>query len=88
MIVAGISGNRSLDLISRSLKAIYDLCVPAGLLPHHEQHVRTVHEEITAAIFDGRGSDAEQLMREHLDKARASTAAQFPGLLAEPVEWA
>ena len=89
MTVAGISGNQVLDLLGRSLKAIYDLYVPAHLLPLADRdEVRSTHVEIAQAIFDGRGSDAEQLIRDHLLAARSRTAAHHPSMFAQCVEWA
>lgn len=86
--VAGISGNHALDLLGQSLKATYDLYVPARMMPVADRaDVRSVHTAIADAIFEGRGADAERLMREHLRAAAAATAQLHPGLLDERVEW-
>jgi GntR family transcriptional repressor for pyruvate dehydrogenase complex len=89
MTVAGISGNRVLDLLGRSLKAVYDLYLPAYLLPLAErEQVRRIHAAIGQAILEGRGGEAEQLMRDHLTVSRARTAQHRPELLKECVAWA
>lgn len=69
-VVAGISGNRVLDLLGRSLRILYKSGVASGSrLPVEERaHVRDVHREIGQAILDGDGPKAHDLMRNHLNE--------------------
>lgn len=69
-VVAGISGNRVLDLLGRSLRILYQSGVASGSrLPIEERaHVRDVHREIGQAILDGDGPRAHDLMRNHLQE--------------------
>lgn len=86
--VASISGNRVLDLLGEALKEVYDSRVRVTLMPRRQRPaVRNVHRAIGDAIIDGRGSDAERLMHDHMVEYANQSAKRNPGLLEELVAW-
>ncbi|GAA2411310.1 FCD domain-containing protein [Actinomadura vinacea] len=86
--VAGVSGNRILDLVGKSLKIIYtDRVVRYVYPPSHRHMVADSHEEIAEAIVKGRAKIAEELMREHMIDYTAQLEQRFPDLFDEIVDW-
>ncbi|AGP51735.1 hypothetical protein M271_00480 [Streptomyces rapamycinicus NRRL 5491] len=87
-VVAGVSGNRILDLVGKSLKIIYaDRVVRYVYPPSHRHMVADSHEEIAEAIIKGRAKIAEELMREHMIDYTAQLEQRFPELFGEVVAW-
>jgi DNA-binding FadR family transcriptional regulator len=87
-VIAGMSGNRILDLFGRALKEIFTDRVSGLLFPaSRRQQVREVHEAIAKAIFKGEASRAERLMREHMEEFAAFVEQRHPGLMSEVVDW-
>jgi GntR family transcriptional regulator, transcriptional repressor for pyruvate dehydrogenase complex len=87
-LVAGMSGNRVLDLIGRALRDIYadrtrGLSVPA----ESRDEVLQMHREICDAIARGDGDRAATLMREHIDDVWSIIRKNFPGMEDELVFW-
>lgn len=86
--VASISGNNVLDLLGEALKEVYDSKIRATLMPKRRRvEVRDIHRAIGEAIIDGRGEDAERLMREHMLEYAALSVRRNPALLDEVVVW-
>lgn len=86
--VASISGNAVLDLLGEALKEVYDSKIRATLMPKRRRvEVREIHRAIGLAIIEGRGADAEHLMREHMVEYAALSVRRSPALLDEVVAW-
>jgi GntR family transcriptional repressor for pyruvate dehydrogenase complex len=86
--VASMSGNPVLNLMALSLEDIFHDQVSGLLFPKSKRReVLTIHQEIAAAISDGRADDAERLMRQHMqdyaDYVRKRNAPQMD----EVVDW-
>ncbi|KAA9166459.1 FadR family transcriptional regulator [Amycolatopsis acidicola] len=87
-VVSGVSGNRVLDLVGKSLKIIYaDRVVRYVYPPSHRHMVADSHQEIAEAIIKGRARIAEELMREHMIDYTAQLEERFPELFDEVVDW-
>jgi GntR family transcriptional regulator, transcriptional repressor for pyruvate dehydrogenase complex len=87
-VVAGITGNRILDLFGRALKDLYTERVVGSVYPPGmREQVTASHERIAEAIFAGRGLEAEQLMREHMEELTEYASQRFSGILDEAVDW-
>jgi DNA-binding FadR family transcriptional regulator len=87
-IVAGMSGNRVLDLFGASLKEIFTDRVSGMLFPaSRRRQVLEDHEAIAKAIFRGEASRAERLMREHMEEFVEYVRKRHPGLMDEVVDW-
>jgi DNA-binding FadR family transcriptional regulator len=87
-VIAGMSGNRILDLFGRALKEIFTDRVSGMLFPASQrEQVRLVHEAIAKAIFKGEASRAERLMREHMETFVDYVQRRHPGLMDEVVDW-
>ena len=87
-VVAGLSGNRILDLMGQSLKALFTDRVRGLLFPIEERaHVFDVHETIARAIFRGESTRAERLMHEHMLEFAAFVEKRHPGTMDEVVDW-
>jgi DNA-binding FadR family transcriptional regulator len=87
-VVAGISGNRVLDLFGLSLEDIYTARV-AGIVypPLAREKVLHDHGSITKAILRGDQTKAERLMREHMLEFKQYVTERYPGLLDEVITW-
>jgi DNA-binding FadR family transcriptional regulator len=85
-IVAGMTGNRVLDLLVRSLRDISLVRTARLVYPEREQ-ARSDHEAIAREIMAGRGARAERLMREHMEQFCEYALARFPGIFDEVVDW-
>lgn len=88
-IIAGMSGNRILDLLSRSIMDIYAGRVRALDYPlRTAKHIDVVHEEIARAIRAGEDVQAGELMRAHMQWfTERHLLANFPGLRDEIIDW-
>lgn len=87
-VVAGLSGNRVLDLFGEALKEVWAARVSSNIFPaQSREQVRQDHEAIAAAIADGNGEKAEELMREHMREFSGYVAERYSGLLDEVVDW-
>jgi GntR family transcriptional regulator, transcriptional repressor for pyruvate dehydrogenase complex len=88
-IILGMSGNRILDLLSRSIKDIYvDRVRDIEYPPDVRREIHAAHEEIAAAIMNGDDVLAANLMRAHLKSyTQRSVLANIPGLLNEVIDW-
>lgn len=87
--VSGLSGNRVLDLLGRSLRTLYQTRVIGGGIfpPESRRNTRDVHRNIGEAILSGDGELAERLMREHLLEISEAQEARTPGTMDHAVEW-
>ena len=87
-IVLGMSGNVILDLIALAIKDVFNTRVRSAVYPAKaRKQVQAVHRQIAALVLDGRGDEAADLMREHLQEFAAYAARRLPGLLDDKVSW-
>jgi DNA-binding FadR family transcriptional regulator len=87
-IVAGISGNKILDIFGRSIKDVFTERVSGMIFPvSARDRVRTDHEAIAQAILRGQPARAERLMRAHMEEFAEFITQRYPGLLDEVVDW-
>lgn len=87
-VVAGLSGNRVLDLVGLSLEDIYTTRVAGIVYPQSaRQKVLHDHGAITKAIIRGDRTRAERLMREHMVEFKHYVTERYPGLLDEVITW-
>jgi DNA-binding FadR family transcriptional regulator len=88
-MVSGMSGNHVLDLIGRSLRALYQEGTRSGaLLPPETRPVaRELHKEISEAIIGGDGELAQSLMARHLERLADAQFEQTPNLKDQRVTW-
>jgi DNA-binding FadR family transcriptional regulator len=87
-IVAGMSGNLVLDLITLAMKDVFTSRVRGAVYPSSaRKRVRLVHEEIAQLILDGDADGAQNLMREHLEEYVRYATKRLPGLLEDRVTW-
>jgi DNA-binding FadR family transcriptional regulator len=87
-VVAGISGNRILDLMGRSLKDLFTDRIHGTLFPVEDrEHIFDVHAAIARAILRGDATRSERLMREHMEDLADSVQKRHPGLMDEVVDW-
>lgn len=87
--VSGASGNPVLDLLGRSLRALYSERLHGrGIFPAEGRGlVETVHGEIGAAILDGDGGRAERLMADHMTDLARMQEDRTPWFMDERVSW-
>jgi DNA-binding FadR family transcriptional regulator len=86
--IAGMSGNRILNLFGRALLAIFYERVGGMLFPtSRREGVRRIHADIAQAIVDGDADRAETLMREHMVEYANYTRRRYPALQDEIVDW-
>jgi len=87
-VVASVSGNPVLDIISRGLREIFQDRVTMALNPPAtREQVHRDHQRIARAIFSGNSRLAERLMREHLERTWELLQRRQPRLLDEPLLW-
>ena len=87
-VVAGLSGNRVLDLFGEALKEVWAARVSSSIFPaESREQIRQDHEAIAAAIADGNGDKAERLMREHMHEYSSYVAERYAGILDSVVDW-
>lgn len=87
-VVAGLSGNRILDLFGESLKNVWIDRVVGMVYPRESREkTRTDHEAVANAIVAGDGDTAERLMREHMDEFQEMVLMRFSGMINEIVDW-
>jgi GntR family transcriptional repressor for pyruvate dehydrogenase complex len=87
-LMAGASGNRVLDLMSRAIKDVFYERVTSSLWPVEERpRIHLEHEAIVKAIEKGDGRAAERLMRRHMEELVERCEERLPGMLDEIVDW-
>jgi DNA-binding FadR family transcriptional regulator len=87
-LLAGLSGNRVLDLEGQALRDMYaDRIEGTVFRPELRDGILRDHQAIARAIVSGNPNRAEKLMREHMEEYFAYSAAQNPGVLDEVVLW-
>lgn len=87
-LVAGMSGNRVLDLLGRALKDIYLDRVSEVVFGNEDREfILKEHIRIAQAILKGDGRRAEKLMYEHMVIYADTVEERYPGLLDEVVDW-
>ncbi len=87
-VVAGMSGNRILDLFGSALLEIFYERVSGMLFPVSRRGgVRDAHGAIAEAIRSGDADRAESLMREHMVEYANYAKRRHPELLDEIVDW-
>jgi GntR family transcriptional repressor for pyruvate dehydrogenase complex len=86
--VCSISGNSVLDLFGSSLLAVHRPRSRSTITPLPlRAHVRTMHQLIAQAIFEGKGELAEKLMREHVLDFRKQQVELNSAEVHEHVKW-
>lgn len=87
-LIAGMSGNRILDLTGRALKDIYSDRIRDLVFPEEERaKLIAAHERIGKAVLAGNSDKAERLMREHMEDFASYVETRFPGVMDEVVTW-
>ncbi|MDQ7910843.1 FCD domain-containing protein [Phytohabitans sp. ZYX-F-186] len=87
-LVAGMSTNPVLDLYSRSLKDIYTDRIESMVFPvSARSKVHADHTRIARVIVEGYTTEAERLMRAHMEEFLKFSADSHPGILDEVVDW-
>jgi DNA-binding FadR family transcriptional regulator len=87
--VNGASGNPVLDLLGQSLRTLYtERLTGRGLFPQDARpRVRSVHQEIAAAIAAADGDAAEDLMTQHMRELAELQQEHTPWFMDERVSW-
>ena len=87
-LVASMSDNRILNLVSHAMEDIFHNRVSGMLFPPEKRgDVVDAHDGIAEAIAAGDGDRAEKLMREHMEDYARYVAARHPALIDEVVAW-
>ena len=87
-LLAGASGNKVLDLISKALKEVFNERVSTALWPAADRpRIHLEHEAIVIAIEDSDGEEAEKLTKQHMEEMVERCEDRLPGLLDEVVDW-
>ncbi len=87
-LLAGMSGNRILELYGRGLRDIYAMRVTEVVhATGAQREIAAAHEEIVDAIKAGDVARSERLMRQHMQQYHDFFTARMPGLLEEIVDW-
>jgi GntR family transcriptional repressor for pyruvate dehydrogenase complex len=87
--VSGMSGNRVLDLLGRSLRTMFQERVGYGsVLPDEDRRRnRRVHKQISEAILAGNGARAERLMARHLQELADALSERVPYGGSDRITW-
>jgi DNA-binding FadR family transcriptional regulator len=87
-VIAGMSGNRILDLFGSALHTIFQGRVRGMLFPvSRRKGVRDVHSRIVSAIESGDADLAESLMRQHMIEYAEYARKRHPALFDEVIDW-
>jgi DNA-binding FadR family transcriptional regulator len=87
-LVAGVSGNRILDLFGRSLKELYSERLEERVVGRGDQPtVLAEHEAIAKAIINRRPAEAERLMTAHMETFTNLTMRLISGLADDVLDW-
>jgi GntR family transcriptional repressor for pyruvate dehydrogenase complex len=88
-IIIGLSGNRILDILSRSISDIYvERVRHIQYPPSTRREIHAAHEAIALAIMKGDEEAAGSLMRAHMrEYLQRSVLANIPELLEEVIDW-
>jgi GntR family transcriptional repressor for pyruvate dehydrogenase complex len=87
-LVASMSQNRILNLISHAMEDIFHERVVGMLFPSEKRgDVVDAHKAIARAIAAGNGELAEALMREHMTDYARYVEQRHPALMDEIVSW-
>jgi len=87
-LLASMSDNRILNLVSHAMEDIFHDRVSGMLFPPEKRSdVVDAHDGIAEAIAAGDGDRAEKLMREHMEDYARYVAERHPSLIDEIVVW-
>jgi DNA-binding FadR family transcriptional regulator len=87
-VVAGVSGNRILDLFGRALRDVYTERLSGMVFPMAEREkIGREHEAVAKAILGGDSKKAERLMRSHMEEFVDHVSQRYPGVLDEIIDW-
>jgi len=86
-LIAGMSGNRVIGLVSQSVIDIFIERVHPAFPPEQRKQLHKIHEGIAEAIFSGDGARAEILMRKHVEAIVAGVSERFPHAFGEIIDW-
>lgn len=86
--VGGMSGNRILHLLGKSLVLIYEERIRALPAPAKDwEHAHHVHLLIGQAILESDANRAEELMHSHIQALALSSLERDPTTLQEVIPW-
>jgi GntR family transcriptional regulator, transcriptional repressor for pyruvate dehydrogenase complex len=86
--IAGLSGNRILDLFGLSLKELFNERLESRIMERSDtKKVFDEHQAIHDAIVEGRAEDAERLMAVHMATFERLARKAIPGLLDDVLDW-
>lgn len=87
-LLSGLSGNRVLDLIGKSLDDIFVDRVEGMIFsPEDRAEILNDHRAIARAIVNGNANRAEKLMEAHTHEFLNAALHRHPGLTNEIVHW-
>lgn len=87
-LLAGLSGNRVLDLEGQALRDMYADRIEGMVFPPEARSgILRDHRAIVRAIISGNASRAEKLTRSHMEEYLFYSASRNPGVLDEVVQW-
>lgn len=87
-LVAGMSGNRVLDLLGRAMKDVYlDRVRELVFADEDRDWIMKEHLKIARAILKGDARRAEKLMADHMTAYTWTIEERFPGILDEVIDW-
>jgi GntR family transcriptional regulator, transcriptional repressor for pyruvate dehydrogenase complex len=87
VVVNGLSGNKVLDLLCRSLLDIHASRTQPEFPVSERGDVRRAHERIAQAILDGDAVAAEERMRKHVQSQITHERESRPEMLTELIDW-
>jgi GntR family transcriptional repressor for pyruvate dehydrogenase complex len=86
--ICAMSGNRLLDLFSKSLKDVFsDRVTSHAFSVAERRRVLVEHDAVAEAVLDHDADGAERLMRAHMEQIAKSVEERHPSLLDEVVSW-
>jgi DNA-binding FadR family transcriptional regulator len=87
-VVAGLSGNRILDLFGEAIKEIwFDRILGLAFQPADRAEVHRSHQAVADAIVEGDGALAEGQMRAHMQDAIRLVADGYGMMFDDILEW-
>ncbi len=87
-MIAGMSGNRVLALLTAAMTDVYSSRVRRPVYPPNARHkAREAHEEIARQVLAGNADVAEEAMRAHLEDYARHAATRLAGILDDTVSW-
>lgn len=87
--ICGMSGNRIMDMLGRSLRTLYIGRISGrGVFPPEGRTIaKKLHADIGEAVLDGKAELAESLMESHMRELAVMQKKSTPDVLEERVSW-